>query len=210
MADQEEASIAVDEGGNAYAVWRDKRSGNWDIYFAYRPGGGSWQGHVRVNDDPGTADQANASLSVDGSGNAHVVWTDMGNGHIYSAFRPSGGSWQGQVKVNDDEKPTYHFLPAIAVDQEGNAGAVWLDGRNGYADIYFSYRQQGKSWGRNVRLNDVQSIVLTGSSPKIAMDGKGNVYVVWLDNRYGSFGMCGPVWFTYNFNTIFLPLILSY
>ena len=41
-ADQLDPAIAVDTAGNAFAVWSDWRSGVADIYFAYRPAGGSW------------------------------------------------------------------------------------------------------------------------------------------------------------------------
>ncbi len=34
--------MAVDAGGNAYAVWEDGRNNPPGIYFSYRPAGGAW------------------------------------------------------------------------------------------------------------------------------------------------------------------------
>ena len=42
--------LAVDRAGNAYAAWYDTRYGHDDIYFSYRPAGGSWGANVAIND----------------------------------------------------------------------------------------------------------------------------------------------------------------
>jgi hypothetical protein len=183
-------SIAVDPNGNAYAVWEDRRSGTgYDVYFSYRPAGGSWSANVRVDDDGPGGDQGQASIAVDPSGNAYAVWTDFRSGvdrDIYFSYRPAGGPWGGNVKVNDDVGTANQFWPSIAVDPSGNAFAVWYDFRSGTSsDIYFSYRPAGGSWGPNVRVDDDT----TGSNqfhPSIAVDPSGNAYVVWHDWRAGT------------------------
>ncbi len=49
--------IAVDSSGNAYALWRDVRSGtSGDVYFSYRPSAGAWGASVRVDDASGSTD----------------------------------------------------------------------------------------------------------------------------------------------------------
>ena len=145
---QSSPAIAVDGSGNAYAVWEDWRNRNDDIYFSYRPAGGDWGPNLKVNDDPGTSSQWNPAIGVDGSGNAYAVWEDWRNGDhnnyfncdIYFSYRPAGGSWGANVRVNDDPGTANQVWSAIAVDASGNAYAVWDDERNGDYDIYFSYR----------------------------------------------------------------------
>jgi hypothetical protein len=191
------ASIAVDPSGNAHAVWRDSRNGNHDIYFSYRPAGGTWGTDVKVNDDPGAADQDWPSIAVDSSGNAYAAWGDLRNdpdGHcdaascdedIYFSYRPAGDAWGPSVKVNDDVGTAWQIAPAIAVDLSGDAYLVWGDERNGNEDIYFSYRPVGNSWSANSKLNDDAGTEIQGH-PAIALDPCGNTYAVWADRRNGN------------------------
>jgi hypothetical protein len=207
-------SIAVDPGGNAYVVWRDDRNGNHDIYFSYRPAGGSWSTDVKVNDDPGTANQFWPSIAVDTSGNAYAVWGDLRNdpdGHcdpgacnedIYFSYRPAGDSWGPNVQVNDDVGTAWQIAPSIAVDPNGNAYAVWGDERNGNEDIYFSHRPAGDSWGANSKLNDDAGTAIQGH-PAIALDPCGNAYAVWADYRNGNediYSSYRPAWGSWSRN----------
>jgi len=177
-------SIAVDGSGNAYAVWGDGRNGNYDIYFSYRPAGGSWGANVKVNDGPGASYYSEPDIVVDASGNAYVVWHDERNGNldIYFSYRPAGGSWGVNVKVNDDLGTAAQAFPSIAVDASGNAYAAWTDYRTGGGDIYFSYRPAGGSWGTNVKVNDGPGSTWEWE-PDIATDSSGNAYAIWRDSR---------------------------
>ncbi len=186
-------SIAVDADGNAYAVWRDNRNGQPDIYFAYRPAGGTWGPNIKVNDDPGGENwQTDPSIAVDADGNAYVVWEDYRNANyidkftdIYFAYRPAGGTWGPNIKVNDDTGTADQWSPSIAVDADGNAYAVWEDERNDYGDIYLATRPAGGTWSANIKVNDD-----TGTAgqwgPSIAVDADGNAYAVWVDYRNGN------------------------
>jgi hypothetical protein len=198
-------SIAVDASGNAYALWKDGRNDFGDIYFAYRPAGGSWATNVKVNDDPGTAWQADPSIAVDPSGNAYAVWQDYRNGvsnpDIYFSYRPAGGSWGTNARVDDDATGAYQYTPRIAVDATGNAYAVWYDYRNGFSnpDIYFSYRSAGGSWSADVKVN-YDPWTTDQFRPSIAVDPSGNAYALWEDCRddfgdiYFSYRPAGGSW----------------
>jgi hypothetical protein len=130
----------VDSSGNAYAVWNDSRNVNTDVYFSYRPAGGSWQADERVDDASSTTTVLYRSIAVDSSGNAYAVWIDerSGNWDTYFSYRPAGGSWQANGRVDDAPGATDTYSPAVAVDPAGNAYAVWEDYRNGNEDIYYS------------------------------------------------------------------------
>lgn len=171
-------AIAVDDAGNAYALWADASDGN--IYFSYRPVGGAWDANVKVN-TTGTA--GSPSIDVDPQGNAYAIW-DYGD-DIYFALRPAGGAWGSQSKVNDSGSGGMAGAPAIAVDDTGNAYAIWYDYRNGNFDIYFAYRATGETWSANTKVND--DIDTAGQGvPAIAVDGAGNAYAVWQDYRNNS------------------------
>ena len=198
---QEFPDIAVDGNGNAYAAWSDDRNGyNEDIYFAYRPAGGAWETNVRVNDDAGTTNQYSPAIAVDRSGNAYAIWRDWRANHddIYFAYHPAGagGSWSANVRVNDVSGSTsgpYPAAPALAVDENGNAYALWEDGRNGNYDIYFAYRPAGGNWSVNARVND-DTGTAEQASPALAVDSNGNAYAVWQDSRNG---VSADIYFAY-------------
>lgn len=183
-ADQSRPRIAVDTSGNAYAVWHDMRNGNKDIYFSYRPINGTWGTNVKVNDDVGLADQQQPSIAVDSAGNAYVVWEDMRNGNqdIYFSQRSSSGTWSINRRLNDDTETATQAMPQIAVDSAGNAHVVWQDNRLGDGHIFYTYRLDGGSWRANAQIDSAGT---QHEWPAIAVDKKGNVYVIWSDNRNG-------------------------
>jgi hypothetical protein len=179
--------VAVDGQGNAYAIWEDYRRGHADIYFSYKPLGGAWNANTVVNDDTGGFKQISPCIAVDSSGNAFALWVDYRNGNpdIYFAHRPAGGNWGANVRVNDDGGTAFQSSPAVVVDGNGTAYAVWEDGRNGPSDIYFSFLPTGSGWQANVKVNDDAGSA-SQKSPAMALDGSRNAYLVWRDSRNGS------------------------
>jgi len=186
--DADYASIAVDSSGTAYAVWRDNRNGNYDIYFSCCLSGSSWQPNVRVDDATGATDACRPRIAVDSSGSAYGVWYDIRNGNwdIYSSNCPSGGAWQSNVRVDDATGSTDAYNPSIAVDPLGNAYAIWYDYRYGNWDIYFSYCPSAGLWQANIRVDDATGSTDAGT-PSIAVDSSGNAYAVWMDLRNGNY-----------------------
>lgn len=188
--DQYQPSIAVDGTGNAYILWGDQRNGYGDIYFAHRAAiSTTWGNNIRVNDDvAGISWQSDPDIAVDSNGNAYAVWHDWRNGStdgdIYFAYRAAiSNTWGSNVKVNDNTGSMRR--PAIAVDDNSNAYAVWTDSSSG--DLYFAYRTAvSTTWSSNVRVNDTPGTVYGSWSPALTVDDTGNAYVVWVgwhDNK---------------------------
>jgi hypothetical protein len=204
---QYSGAIAVDSAGNAYAVWTDKRNGNPDIYFSYRPQGGYWSVNEQVNDDVGAAEQWSPAVALDSGGNAYALWQDNRNGNydVYFSYRPTGGSWGTNLQVNDDAGTADQYTVAVAA-KANTVLAIWQDWRNGSSDIYSSHRLTTGNWSVNERVNDD-----TGAAyqyyPAIALDAPGNVYAVWSDERNGN----PDIYFSYRRAsfTIFLPTVLK-
>jgi hypothetical protein len=199
-------SIGVDCAGNAHAVWTDRRNGAYDIYSSYRPAGGTWGPDTRVTDDAWSRMQGSPSVAVDCAGNAYAVWwderrgPDHGDGDIFFSYRPVGGGWGTNVRVNDDCPGTVQSDPSIAVDLCGNAYAVWVDRRlwEG-ADIFSSYLPAGGSWSVNARVDDAPSEA-DSYHPSIAAGPCGVAFAVWMDRRnsdndiYSSYRGADGVW----------------
>ncbi len=152
--------VAVDENGNAYAIWTDVSR---YIYFAYKPVGGTWGTNVRVDDTQVTAQIVSSSPHQ-------------------STIEPSPTPIPVPSSTPSPQptpKPGQKYDPAIAVDDNGNAMAVWVDSLDGHFDTYAAYRPAGGAWNTNVRVNEDPGSLLSWSPPAIAMDGNGNAYAIW-------------------------------
>lgn len=159
---QSEPDLAVDRFGNAYAMWIDGRNlGLSDVFFSFRPSGGTWSPNVQVDSEAGTAQQHSPKIAVDGNGYAYAIWTDRRyiQTDIYSSVRSPTGEWGVNIKVNDDLEWAYQDSPALTVDALGNIYAIWRDTREGNNQIYSSFRVENP-WPQYVylplMLHDVQ------------------------------------------------------
>jgi hypothetical protein len=189
-------TVAVDGSGNAIVVWSDRRNDSGDIYAQRFDGNGNrlCTAEVRVNSDRRIASQWSPAVAVDGSGSAVVVWHDCRNvnGDVYAQKLDESGNrlWPSDVRVNSDSGTAQQLAPTVAVDGSGNAVVVWRDERNGgyeNADIY-AQKLDGSGnrlWASDVRVNSDSGIAVQNSSA-VAMDGSGDVVVVWTDDRNGS------------------------
>jgi len=72
----------------------------------------------------------------------------------------------------------------IATDNIGYVHVVWYDWRDGNNEIYYKRSTDlGKTWGPDVRLTYDSS---SSSSPALAVDNLGGVYIAWQDHRSSS------------------------
>ncbi len=188
-------AITVDSNGNAYAVWIEYRDENQDIYFSYRPLGGTWQANTKVNHNAGTARRRSPSIAADANGNAYAVWADSRNGQddIFFSYRPAGGTWQTEGKVNQDSGTASHYNPRIASAPNGHVMVVWEDTRNGNSDIYSANKPLGGSW-TEVKVNS-DAGGASHYSPDVAFINIlfGTFIAVWDDGRIGSPGIYSAI-----------------
>ena len=180
--------IAIDSGNNPIIVWCQKEStGHYSIY-AKRYTDASTYTLDRL-DHHDTSDARYPQIATDTTGNAFVVWWDD-NGtraNIYANHYTAGSGWDATATLleHDDYDVT---SPDIATDTHGNAYVVWgqddYDAPAWYIDINRFSADTGTWEGR-------QQITTSGtgmSEPKIAVDGDGNAFTVWLqsDGAYNS------------------------
>lgn len=191
-------ALAASEAG-VFVAWQDHRAGNADIYAARWNGGGWSESPVAVQ--PGM--QSQPALAASG-GRVRLVWQDAraGNQDIFSASWQDG-AWEedGRVNTEADRSPA-QMAPAIATFS-GTSYAVYLDQRNGYADLWLSQLPLGTSaWSEPARLptwaNAGGSIPDEGA--QIAVDQAGVVHAVWSEylwpyGRYIAYaGLQGGRW----------------
>jgi len=175
-------AIAIDSQSpyRASVVWQDDRDGNADIYAAYSANTFADSTVSRVTTD--TADQIDPDITVDGSGVASIVWTDLRSGQadIY------GATLTDSVPANVPIVATVSTQnsPAVAADPSTSAlHLVWVDHALGDADIYY------------VKLDGLPASPLTGTTiiddtsganqfaPAIVCLNDSNVFACWQDLR---------------------------
>lgn len=125
-----EAQVAVDTQGNAIAVWSQATGTLFSIWASRHTASGGWSTPELIEtDDSGSAHEP--QLAFDGSGNAHVVWSQVSGvpGSLYvniwtNHFSVSSGWGQASLLETNDVGDAY--TPQIAVDTAGNALAVWF------------------------------------------------------------------------------------
>jgi hypothetical protein len=170
-------SIAASKD-TVHVTWRDKRDGNWEIYYKRSIDGGlSWEPDVRMTDDP--ARSANQSIAVSGA-TVHLVWCDdkFGNREIFYRQSADGGTeWEDEICLTEDEFISY--CPTVSASGSF-VHIVWVDydkKYEGYEVHYINSQDAGMSWGEELRLSDDTVLAY---NPSIAATGS-EVYVVWND-----------------------------
>lgn len=195
-----QSRLAFGSLGNSaiFAAWSDRRyvgSGTEDVYFSKSLNDGfSFESDVRVTDDMAVNRQTDASMAVDKWGNIYLVfvdnrnWDQKGSDIYFSKSTDQGKSFESDVRVNDDTGYVNQTHASIAVDNNGNINVVWGDFRNQGPgmDIFFARSTDGgKTFGDNVRVNDVLGSSTSSGRPEVAVDSFGDIYVVWVDFRNG-------------------------
>jgi hypothetical protein len=184
---QVEAQLIPDGAGGAIVVWRDRRSGNYDICVQLVNGSGAVQwtaeGVVLCAD---TGNQMNPRIASDGAGGAFVTWLDYRNGEwdIYGQRINNTGmaEWsENGVAICAAIGDQWDLrITSYGAD---DAIIIWEDLRNGNYDI-FSQRVNGSGI---LQWTDTKAALCTVEGgqvdPQIISDGTGGAIVVWEDHR---------------------------
>jgi hypothetical protein len=114
--DSDWPSVAVDDAGNAVAVWESRIAEPAGIVtlWAARSAGGTWSAPMALKS--GSAD--GVQLEMDGAGTAHALWIQEGT--LRSARRPAGGAFGPSEVI----APAFGRV-VLEVSGDGRALAVW-------------------------------------------------------------------------------------
>jgi hypothetical protein len=116
--------IAMDDAGNAIAVWyqdnvADTRTSIWASHFD----GMTWGTAALIESEPSLADQP--QIAMDGAGNAIAVWRQDDGLHFRIYTNHFDGTNWGTVQSIGADISGDAANPQIAFDGAGNAIAVW-------------------------------------------------------------------------------------
>jgi hypothetical protein len=142
---------------------------------------------VALTLDP--AEQTAPLAASDGEGGAYVVWLDArsGNADLYAQHVTSAGNLTGGWPANGlavCTDPTTQQTPAICADGAGGAYVVWMDTRNGTADI-FALRLVSAGVAPGWPANGIAVCTAPGTqeNPSVCTDGGTGALVAWSDVR---------------------------
>ena len=160
--------VAVDAAGNATAVWAAGSS----LQVAVRPVGGTWSAPDQLSTS--ASNRADPRVVVDPSGTVTAVWHSFVGGvyGVQTASRPRDGAWSSPVDLVRGE---VFDTPALAVDRQGNATALWLQYDAGWIVTSASRTATG-AWGAPVALSTAKH---DSRDPQVAVDPAGNATALW-------------------------------
>jgi hypothetical protein len=168
--------VAIDADGNALAVWLRSVNGFWSVQAAFRPRGSTWQPPETIDREPAGA--VSPQVVFDPRGNAVAAWAALVGTKwaIMTADRLRAGGWgKPEALALAGDYPRVRLR--LAVDGRGAAVVVWEGLHALHSVIQAAVRSTPRQQWSGVRdLSDDSSDAV---SPQLAVDGRGDVAVVW-------------------------------
>ncbi len=122
-------SLALDDQNTAVAIWRANKIGVDFVQSGTRASGASFTGYQPLSGTSATGFASRVDIAPDGT--AVAIWVGKSGAQpaIQAARRPPGGAFGAVNDLdlgNDATDPSLTlYSPRIAVDDQGNATAVW-------------------------------------------------------------------------------------
>jgi hypothetical protein len=171
--------VAVDNSGNAIAVW-SQSNGITNSIWTNRFDGTVWGTAETI--ETGLLNAISPRVAIDSSGNAIAVWsqsegllTPIDN---IMANRFDGTVWGTAESIESINTGDAAF-PQVAFDSSGNAIAVWQQ-NDGSVDNIMANRFDGTVWGA---AESIEVDAGNAASPQVAFDSSGNAIAVWSQNN---------------------------
>ncbi len=184
--------VAAAANGTTVMVWAVTNTASTSSLYASRNlGTGGWSAPVLVAS--GAKDVGTLRVSADASGNAIFVWQESPSTRSTiraSRLSAASGVWSVPMAINDGTRFAYE--PELATDGAGNTVAVWYEASDGaqvngivdYGVVANRYTASAAGWSGAVRVQPVGASA--GVLAKVALDGVGNGFAVWLQGSPGN------------------------
>jgi PKD domain len=173
--------MAVDQQGDAVAVWERSNGSNDVVQASVRPvTAGAWQPPVDLS--AAGANTQYATVGSDARGDAVAVWQSYDGTEytVWAAIRPEAtGTWQAPVQLS--ALGVFTMTPQVAVDPQGDAIVVWTyyDDIDHHFLVQADRRLAGGGWEAPVQLS---AFGQGAQNPQVGFDAQGDAVVVW--DRY--------------------------
>ena len=176
-ADAYDPDVAMGPDGNAIAIWRQ---GSYYInaYANHYISGTGWTGAVLLETDE-SGSVYDPRVVMNSSGHAMAVWRHY-NADLWANRYISGSGWATATLIEASPYSIYDDdLPEIAIDNAGNAIAVWGQESGSYESVYANRYVSGTGWAGPQLL---ESAAGDAARVKIAIDPAGNAVAVWYQH----------------------------
>ncbi len=171
--------LAINSQGLGLVAWSQRSNGQYLIKVRWLNGMDAGQ-TLSAGGDAG-----NPRLAFDGAGNAFALWVQSSNGRTtvwVRRYNVVSAQWSVAHQLSSDTAGSSH-LPDLAVDQGGNAIAVWHqdDGRQSHFDGWLSqYAVAGGAWAAPHRFTDGGN---SAFGIKVALNPSGVGLLAWQQLR---------------------------
>lgn len=167
-------NIAVDDSGNALAVWVSRSGSGTDLLQSrrYVAASATWGAAETLSSGPSAVSPV---LAMNASGDAVLFWLQQAgppSGMLVRRLSGIGGTWSAPVVLT----PTWSPSHAAAIDATGNAHVLWVAGTN----IVGSRFDAGAStWSPEAT---VATGLLQPAAPavRLAMNPAGDAVATWM------------------------------
>ena len=195
-------SITIDFEGNIHVAWFDETDylgtgDNLDVFYKFKPYGGSWGITEPVSIDSNNSDvlfDSPPSIVTDQYGFLHIAWRDtyvVGEEHffnIFYKFKSIGGYWSERGLISS--ATNYCHRPNLVIDSYGDLHVVWKD-----FDFYYKFKPHAGNW------SDTETIPIEtgyGNYPSLAIDSSDTLHLVWYcGSGFGGSGSDDDVFYSY-------------
>ena len=176
--------LAVNESGDAVAVWSRSDGSNVIVQASVRPAGGNWSTPADLSEEG--EDALWARVALDDNGSATAVWSrsDGSNPIIQAATRAANGSWSMPEDLS--VVGTTSRIPRVAADDAGNVTVIWSRIIPSIV-VQAAVRPHGGGWAPAVDI----SAAGTGGLPDLAVGGAGRAVAVWMSFEGGEWVIRG-------------------
>ena len=177
--------VAIDEDGDATAIWTEAHEGSEVVRSATKPAGGAWSSAISLSDENANASE-HPLLAVDPAGNATAVWSlreagaEEGELVLQAKSRPAGGAWDA-VPIDLSSEEGNATPGDLALGPGGEVTAVWTHYDGEEHTVQASRKEPGGGWSAAEDLSDDEA-----AEPQIAVDPEGRATAIW-----GAFGPGG-------------------
>ena len=167
--------IALNDNDVAIVAWSQLVSGWLSVYSNIF--NGTWQSTPMALETDNSGDASAPQLALNASNQAHVIWhqSDGTNQHVWSNYY-SGAEWGGP-QLLDETSDIDSRHPRIAIDEQGNAFALWLEIHESKQSIWASTYGTANNWStpKLIEENDDTNAY----SPRIAINANGDPLAIW-------------------------------
>jgi hypothetical protein len=170
--------IAESAHGDSVAVWEQFDGEHYNIWGNSRRAHQGW-GRAHLIQTSDTGHSYNPRVAINPLGQAAAVWVQVasatGSYAIWSSRLEPGADWSRPVRV-ETGKAGPSYAPDVAIDERGNAVAVWQQSDGRQVHVRANRFVAGVGWGQASRLERGNGDL---GAPHVAVDAGGNAMVVW-------------------------------